>query len=61
MSGLFSNPKTPTITQETVPEVIDNSEKVLEQESKRKKRMGAVQAFLADGGSQVSTGKKTLG
>ena len=35
MSGLFSKPKTPTITQETVPEVIDGSEKVLEQETKR--------------------------
>lgn len=63
MSGVFSKSKTPELQQvEETPQVVDNSEKVREQERGRRKRRGVASQVLAGNDlSGVQTNKKTLG
>lgn len=47
MSSLFSTPKQAPVMQEIAPAVVDNSDKVNEEENRRKKRKGYASSLIA--------------
>lgn len=63
MSGFTSKPKTPTIVEPVeVPEVVDTSDKVRQEEQARKKRRGIASQIVSGSDlSNIQTRKTTLG
>ena len=63
MGGFSSKPKQPAIVQPVeVPEVVDTSDKVREEEKSRKKRRGVASQIVSGADlSTVQTRKTTLG
>lgn len=64
MGSMFSSPKVaPTVVDKVTPEIVDNSDKVQEEERRRKKRVGAASHFLSGevGSGGINTSKTTLG
>ena len=63
MGGFTSKPKQPAIVQPVeVPEVVDTSDKVREEEKSRKKRRGVASQIVSGADlSNIQTRKTTLG
>lgn len=63
MSSLFSKPKAAPVVQETAPAVVDNSDRIADEENRRKKRKGVASTLIVGNDSlqNAMISKKTMG